>query len=100
MPKFPKRVSQYGRPFAGFAAKLAAVAGTNPKQPGTKEARYAHLLSGDVDAFEHAPKEEVPSAGSSPASERITRLENDITNLQREVAELRQQFAAFRKQFE
>ena len=26
-----------------------------PRQPGTKEARYAHLLSGDVEAFEPAP---------------------------------------------
>jgi uncharacterized protein YceH (UPF0502 family) len=71
-----------------------------PKQPGTKEARYAHLLSGDIDAFETAPSVPASTGGSSPASERITRLENDITNLQREVAELRQQFAAFRKQFE
>ena len=26
-----------------------------PRQPGTKEARYAHLLSGDVETFEPAP---------------------------------------------
>jgi uncharacterized protein len=71
-----------------------------PKQPGTKEARYAHLLSGDVSAFEPAPKEEVSTGSSLPASDRITRLEIDITSLQKEIADLKQQFAAFRKQFE
>jgi uncharacterized protein YceH (UPF0502 family) len=71
-----------------------------PKQPGTKEARYAHLLSGDVGAFEHQPSLAASTGGSSPASDRMSRMENDITNLQKEVAELRQQFAAFRKQFE
>jgi uncharacterized protein YceH (UPF0502 family) len=71
-----------------------------PKQPGRKEARYAHLLSGDLGAFETEPKTQVSTGGSSPASERITRLENDITNLQKEIGDLKQQFAAFRKQFE
>jgi uncharacterized protein len=71
-----------------------------PKQPGTKEARYAHLLSGDLDALETGPRTEPSPGSSSPASERITRLETDITNLQKEIADLRQQFAAFRKQFE
>jgi uncharacterized protein len=71
-----------------------------PRQPGTKEARYAHLLSGDVSAFEHAPNIPASTGGTSPASERITRLENDIESLQNEIADLKQQFAAFRKQFE
>jgi uncharacterized protein len=71
-----------------------------PKQPGTKEARYAHLLSGDMNAFERGPREEASTGSSSPASDRMTRLEKDITSLQREVADLRQEFAAFRKQFE
>jgi uncharacterized protein YceH (UPF0502 family) len=71
-----------------------------PRQPGTKEARYAHLLSGDMDAFETGPREEASTGSSSSASERITSLENDITNLQKEIADLKQQFAAFRKQFE
>src|SRR5579872_4648743 len=71
-----------------------------PKQPGTKEARYAHLLSGDVGAFETEPNPAPSTAGSSPASDRITRLENEIESLQKEIADLKQQFAAFRKQFE
>ena len=70
-----------------------------PKQPGTKESRYAHLLSGEVDVAE------LQSHGSSQVSksaddERISRLEKAIATLQNEVAELKQQFAEFRKQFE
>jgi uncharacterized protein YceH (UPF0502 family) len=71
-----------------------------PKQPGTKESRYMHLLSGDMGAFETGPRTQPSTSCSSPASDRMTRLQNDITNLQREVTDLRQQFAAFRKQFE
>lgn len=71
-----------------------------PKQPGTKEARYAHLLSAEVQGFEAAPSEVAATASSSSAGERISRLESEIENLQSEIADLRQQFAAFRKQFE
>jgi hypothetical protein len=71
-----------------------------PRQPGTKEARYAHLLCGDV---EIAPAEldSVAAATKAPAeNEKIARLEGEVASLQQEVAELKQQFAAFRKQFE
>jgi uncharacterized protein YceH (UPF0502 family) len=71
-----------------------------PKQPGTKESRYAHLLSGDVQGWEAVTSEEAAPGGSSTPSERIARLENEIENLQKEFADLKQQFAAFRKQFE
>ncbi len=70
-----------------------------PKQPGTKESRYAHLLSGEVDVAElqsHGPSQVSKSADD----ERISRLEKAIATLQNEVAELKQQFAEFRKQFE
>ncbi len=70
------------------------------RQPGTKEARYAHLLSGDVQGWEAAPGEEAPADNRSTSSERIARLENEIENLHKEIADLKQQFAAFRKQFE
>jgi uncharacterized protein YceH (UPF0502 family) len=79
-----------------------------PRQPGTKEARYAHLLSGDVqphvqnDARMQEPEatcERAIEHGTADA-ERIARLENELSTLQNEVASLKQQFAAFRKQFE
>jgi uncharacterized protein YceH (UPF0502 family) len=71
-----------------------------PRQPGTKEARYAHLLSGDVEL----PPQESPAgfvaASSGAGGDRIARLENQVETLQSEIADLKQQFAAFRKQFE
>ncbi|MGB9196199.1 MAG: YceH family protein [Terriglobales bacterium] len=74
-----------------------------PRQPGTKESRYAHLLSGDV----HTP-EPVPGAptASSPGiqgqadAERITHLEEEVIDLKREVSDLKDQLERFRKQFE
>ena len=69
-----------------------------PRQPGTKEARYAHLLSGDVEAWE-PPAESVGSAISADA-ERVAVLEDQVAVLQREVAELKQQMESFKRQFE
>ena len=71
-----------------------------PKQPGTKEARYAHLLSGDVELPEPAPPSNAVVASRSADDEHITHLDEQIADLQKEVADLKQQFAAFRKQFE
>jgi uncharacterized protein YceH (UPF0502 family) len=69
------------------------------RRPGTKEIRYAHLLSGDVEAWE--PSAETASfAADSGSSERIAQLEEQLATLRNEVAELKQQMAEFRKQFE
>jgi uncharacterized protein len=73
-----------------------------PRQPGNKEARYAHLLSGDVEVRE-APQVQVKEAAiSSSAAEnaRMMALEGEVAVLQKEVADLKRQFAEFRKQFE
>ena len=71
-----------------------------PRQPGTKESRYTHLLSGDVriQAPEATPEADV--SYSTADGERISRLENELSALQNEVANLKQQLAEFRKQFE
>ncbi|PYU73399.1 MAG: DUF480 domain-containing protein [Acidobacteria bacterium] len=78
-----------------------------PRQPGTKEARYAHLLSGDVEEWDAKSVAEPPLTSTSVDGERIAHLDkevaalrNDAADLQREIADLRQQFAQFRKQFE
>jgi uncharacterized protein YceH (UPF0502 family) len=68
------------------------------RRPGTKEIRYAHLLSGDVEAWE-PPAETAASSGSADA-ERLIQLEEQVAALRNEVAELKQQMAEFRKQFE
>lgn len=70
-----------------------------PRQPGTKEARYAHLLSGDVGGWE-VPEATAASAVRSDDSERVTRLESEIADLRREVADLKQQMESFKRQFE
>jgi uncharacterized protein len=69
------------------------------RRPGTKEVRYAHLLSGDVEAWEPSAEADFSGAGAEDAG-RIAQLEEQVAALQREVAELRQQMADFRKQFE
>ncbi len=71
-----------------------------PRQPGTKEARYAHLLAGDVEVSDARPAFEATAASLNADDERIATLEEKIADLQKEIAELRHQFAVFRKQFE
>jgi uncharacterized protein YceH (UPF0502 family) len=67
-----------------------------PRLPGAKEARYAHLLSGDV-AAPAMPEAAPPAAGErSSGDDRVARLEKEVAALQQEVAELKRQLAAFR----
>jgi uncharacterized protein len=70
-----------------------------PRQPGTKESRYAHLFSGDVEGWE-PPADARLAAPGTPVGERMARLENEVASLRTEVADLKQQLADFRKQFE
>jgi uncharacterized protein YceH (UPF0502 family) len=68
-----------------------------PRQPGTKESRYVHLLSGDVDVAETAA---LPSHRIGSNDDRVARLEEELTQLRIDIADLKDQFAQFRKQFE
>ena len=70
-----------------------------PRLPGTKESRYAHLLSGEIDVTELAARGAAPASNAGDA-ERLSRLEEEVAILQREVSDLKQQFGEFRKQFE
>ncbi len=72
------------------------------RQPGMKEARYAHLLSGDVqtdsgEANEAAGRD---ATHATEPQEKIKKLEAEVIALREEVSALKQQFAEFRKQFE
>jgi uncharacterized protein len=71
-----------------------------PRQPGTKESRYVHLLSGDVEGAAASLPTHVPSGEDSASLDRIEELEENVILLQREIENLKQQFAGFRKQFE
>jgi uncharacterized protein YceH (UPF0502 family) len=70
-----------------------------PRQPGTKEARYAHLLSGDVAGWEptaSSTEADGDTGGGTAPSERLVQLEEQVAALQREVSELKQQMEQFR----
>jgi hypothetical protein len=76
-----------------------------PRQPGTKESRYMHLLSGDAAPAMLAGEEAYPiESGGSPMGpadrDRIAQLETEISGLRRELETLREQFVAFQKQFQ
>jgi len=64
-----------------------------PRAPGAREARVAHLLSGEV-TVATPPSEALPSR-----SGRVEQLEAEVASLREEVAELRQAFEAFKAQF-
>ena len=66
---------------APLAARLA-------RQPGLKEPRYMHLLSGDAEP-------EIRQSADRPIP-----LQEQLETLRREVAELREEFSRFRSQFE
>jgi len=59
-----------------------------PRQPGTKEPRYMHLLSGEAE----------PPVRKTV--DRAAPLDEQVESLRREVRELREEFAKFRQQFE
>jgi uncharacterized protein YceH (UPF0502 family) len=69
------------------------------RRPGTKEIRYAHLLSGDVEAWE-PPSETGYSGGVTDDNERVAHLEAQVATLQSEVDDLKQQMAELKKGFE
>jgi hypothetical protein len=88
-----------------------------PRQPGTKEARYAHLLSGDVESFELAASSAHASSYASASSsaysssslsseeetelrERMAQLEAEVAILTRELGELREQVERISKLLE
>ena len=62
-----------------------------PRQPGTKESRYAQLLSGAVDSAAEDSYELQRETGANPNSDaRIAQLEATVSDLQKEIAALRQ----------
>ena len=70
------------------------------RAPGTKEARYAHLLSGE----EALERQEVAASFSTspemPRQDRVTQLEEEVARLRGEVEHLSEQFDSFKKQFD
>ena len=69
-----------------------------PKAPGTKEARYTHLMSGEAAASQHA----FDTAGdaAAPRGSRVGELEEEVRRLRQQLEWLTNEFEAFRKQFQ
>ncbi|HYK21236.1 MAG TPA: YceH family protein [Pyrinomonadaceae bacterium] len=65
-----------------------------PRQPGQKEGRFAHLLSGEIEVESFPESERV-----APTSRRVN-LEERVDALAAEVEKLKEQFEQFKKQFE
>ena len=80
-----------------------------PRQPGTKEARYADALGGEQEAAvapaiasaaASAVAGEAHAAGALETEQRIAALEEEVAQLRAQLEALRQQFDTFRAQFE
>ena len=73
-----------------------------PRQPGQKEARFAHLLSGPIDVEAFAAEEEVARLSTSRGarSDRVEKLEGEVAELRGAVQDLQEQFDKFKRQFE
>ena len=72
-----------------------------PVQPGRKEPRYAHLLSGDPDVYAL----EVHTHGAAKEAdgslrERVEQLESDLQDLRGVVQRLEESLTDLRRQFE
>jgi hypothetical protein len=79
-----------------------------PRQPGSKESRYTHLLSGDVEdagmadaSGAHSAAYPVTNAAApSTDRDRITHLEDEVATLRNEVTDLKQQLERLQTRFE
>lgn len=85
---------------AGLAARPQPLVVCLPRQPGTKESRYAHLLAGAVEAAAATAPAAPERAPAATPPKSTGALEAEVARLREEVAELRQQLAEFRRQFE
>jgi hypothetical protein len=74
-----------------------------PRQPGTKEARYAHLLGDSPPVAPSAPPHATAARdheAAASSNDRVEGLAAEVAELRSQIADLQSQFATFRKQFE
>jgi hypothetical protein len=87
------RFDEIGEVLAGLqklVEREPALVAVLPRQPGTKESRYAHLLSGPVESLPAAPDSSTPRDARQDTGheERIAQLEATVTELQQKVEAL------------
>ena len=68
-----------------------------PRQPGLKEPRWAHLLSGTPQIIESVP---AASRVRGDQGDRVADLEGEVASLRQRMEDLEQQWARFKQQFE
>lgn len=73
----------------------AALVAQLPRQPGQKEVRYGHTLSGEPEPAPAAG----PAEASVPATDRVAALEDTVAALRAELDQLRERFDAFLEEF-
>ena len=73
-----------------------------PRQHGSRESRFAHLLGGDIELDEIAVpvKRDESKTVINAEQERLRKLEDAVAELQQEIARLRDQFEKFKTQFD
>jgi uncharacterized protein len=78
----------------GFVAKL-------PRQPGQKEQRFAHLLSGEPEVIAQIAICQEPGMFAAGAdTDRIVELEKTVASLKEEIDQLKNEFFALKKELE
>jgi uncharacterized protein YceH (UPF0502 family) len=71
-----------------------------PRQPGSRESRFAHLLGGPVEMEQREiPPHQATSVQKTQAgNDKIAKMEEEIASLRQELSELKQQFAEFKRE--
>jgi uncharacterized protein YceH (UPF0502 family) len=70
------------------------------RAPGTKEVRYAHLLSGEEVLEREQTAAGFSAAVETPRQDRVAQLEEEVARLRGEIDSLARQFEDFKKQFD
>lgn len=71
-----------------------------PVLTGQKEARFGHLLSGEIDVEALAIAHPTRAAQAESANERFSKLEAEVGELRGEIESLKATFDEFKRQFE
>ena len=90
------RFEEIGEVTAGLErlrTREPALVSVLPRQPGTKESRYAHLLSGAAEGWTRGDAAPA-TAGEASQTERMAQLESEVAELRQEIAALRDKLNA------
>src|ERR1700691_520918 len=79
-----------------LAQRDPALVAALPRQPASREIRYAHLLSGEPDTTQlvAAPSDTASRASNPPDHERLLQLEAEVATPRQEVADLKANITA------